>query len=163
MDFIVVLFFLWIGYSFLRNFMGGGKTGKSIDIESIIDNMQQSGSGETSAWKPKSDGPTARGRARLSQKPQVNSPWQSAGQSAGETKPQIYRPKLKGQKARKAFHKNPVQHGRRGRNMDQNRHRHEDWGQKGESGFLSGKGLLILLAFGFIVLYALSQITPEML
>jgi membrane protein involved in colicin uptake len=164
MDFIVVLFFLWIGYSFLRNFMGGGKTGKSIDIESIdigamFDNMQQSGSGETSSWKPKSDGPTARGRARLAQKPQISSPWQNAG----ETKPQLYRPKFKGQKARKASHKNPVQHGRRGRNMDQNRQRHEDWGQRGESGFLSGSGLLIVLAFGFIVLYALSQVTPEML
>ncbi len=164
MEFIVILIFLAVGYNFFRNFMTSGTSGgssktKLSDIKSYLEQMQDGEFSENGEWEPKSDGPTARGRARLAQQSRGNSPWQNAGAK----KPQASRAKSRTQKARKASHKNLTQHGRRGRNMDQNRHRHADWGQRGESGFLSGKGLLILLAFGFIVLYALSQITPEML
>jgi len=64
----------------------------------------------------------------------------------------------KSRAARKASHKNPVQHGRRGQNMDQNRHRTDDWGQRGDSGPFSGKMAIILLVIGAGLLYGLSQI-----
>jgi len=51
-----------------------------------------------------------------------------------------------------------VQHGRRGQNMDQNRHRTDDWGQRGDSGPFSGKMAIILLVIGGGLLYGLSQI-----
>lgn len=44
---------------------------------------------------------------------------------------------------------------------DQNRHRRDDWGQRGGAEILSTRNLLIGLALGFIVLYVLSKVSPS--
>ena len=44
---------------------------------------------------------------------------------------------------------------------DQNRHRREDWGQKGGGDIISTKNLLILMGLGTIVLYVLSKVSPS--
>ena len=44
---------------------------------------------------------------------------------------------------------------------DQNRHRRDDWGQRGGAEILSTRNLLIMLALGFIVIYVLSKVTPS--
>jgi len=65
---------------------------------------------------------------------------------------------LKKEKAkRRASHKNPEQRGRRGRNVDKNRNRTDEWGQRGDGGLLGGRNLIILLVIGGIVLYVLSK------
>jgi len=43
---------------------------------------------------------------------------------------------------------------------DQNRHRRDDWGTRGGE-IITTQSLLVLLALGFIVLYALSKISPS--
>ena len=165
MEFLVLLIFLAIGYNLFRNFMTSGpsKTGTTSglsDIKSYLEKMQDGEFGDNGEWRPKADSPSARGRERLAQKRQQSSPWQDAEWKAAQTK----QARLKHQTAaRKASHKSPKQSGRRGQNIDQNRHRSNDWGERGDKGFLSGKTMVILLVILFGVLYALSQITPEML
>lgn len=44
---------------------------------------------------------------------------------------------------------------------DQNRHRRDDWGQRGGGEIITTKSLLVLLALGTIVLYVLSQVSPS--
>jgi len=101
------------------------------------------------------NGPTARGRERLEQKNQ-NSPWGENGAvSPGARVAADYLKKTKA--VRKASHKSPVQRGRRGKNMDQNRQRTDGWGQRGDNGLLTGKAVVILLIIGGGILYALSQ------
>jgi len=161
MEAISFLIFLAIAFNFFLNFMTGGPSGKRSkadlsDIKPYVEPMQTDEFNENGAWPSKSDGPIVVARAQTSH---ARSPWQNTG----VTPSQASRAKSLEQIARKASHKNPVQRGRRGQNMDQNRHRHSDWGQKGDTGLMSGKAALIFLVILFAVLYVLSQITPEML
>lgn len=101
--------------------------------------------------------PTQRGRESLQRKNQ--SPWGDNGAvSPGARVAAQY---LQSQsKTRKVSEDTPEQRGRRGRNRDQNRQRTEGWGERGDSGFLSGRNFFILLVIGGGVLYALSQMPP---
>lgn len=44
---------------------------------------------------------------------------------------------------------------------DQNRHRRDDWGQRGGGEVITTKSLLVLFGLGFIVLYVLSKVSPS--
>lgn len=110
--------------------------------------------------------PTQRGRESLKRKGQAT-PWGgNSGMSQGGVSQgglsqggRVAASYLKKERAkRRASHKNPVQSGRRGRNMDQNRNRSDDWGQRGDGGLLSGKTAIILLVIGAAVIYVLSNL-----
>lgn len=98
--------------------------------------------------------PTQRRRESLQSKGRT--PWSENGAvSPGAQVASNYLQKTKA--ARKASHRSPEQHGRRGKNVDQNRNRTNEWGQRGDNSLLSGRNAVILLVIGGIVLYALSQ------
>ena len=103
--------------------------------------------------------PTQRGRESLHSKGQ-SSPWGENGAvSPGARVAANYLEKSQAarKKARKDAHKTPEQRGRRGKNVDQNRNRTDEWGQRGDRGFLSGRNFIILLLIGGLVLFILSQ------
>ena len=98
--------------------------------------------------------PTQQGRESFGHK--GKSPWgENDTISSGARVATKYVQKTKA--ARKASHKSPEQHGRRGRNVDQNRNRTNEWGQRGDSGLLSVKAVIILLVLGGAALYVLSH------
>jgi len=97
--------------------------------------------------------PTEYGRESFSREEQ-NSPWGDSVAPGARVAANYLK---NSRAARKAAHKNPVQKGRRGKNMDQNRNRTDDWGQRGDSGILSLRSAVIFLALGGAVLYALSN------
>lgn len=141
-----------------------GKTAKEM-MKRLNAQIQQASEGQgrpsnMSDYQEK--GPTARGRERMAMKNQA-SPWDHEHDLGGNNMPlspgaKVAANYLKKAKAtRKASHKNPKQHGRRGMNMDQNRHRTDEWGERGDSGFLNGKTLVIILVLGGGILYVLSK------
>ena len=102
--------------------------------------------------------PTQFGRDSLQSK--GSSPWGENGMvSPGARVATNYLKKSQAsrKKARRDSHKNPEQHGRRGRNVDQNRNRTDEWGQRGDNGLLSVRNVVVLLVIGGVVLYVLSQ------
>lgn len=169
MELIPFLIFAVIAFNIFKGFTktaskpqsGTAKTMmRRLHAEIEKANKLQSETPNMSRYREKS--PTQRGRESLQSKGQ-SSPWNhehDLGDSTRNLSPgeQVAANYLKKTKLnRKASHKSPTQHGRRGKNMDQNKHRTDGWGQRGDSGFLNGKTILILLVIGGAVLYALSQ------
>lgn len=147
MDFLPLIFILWIGFLIFKNFVkSAGQsqfTDKGNNILTAIERAAKENA-ETGDWTySETKTPPLNGRDRMA----LNA------RQISETK--------KIQKARKASHKSPAMHGRRGKNMDQNRHRTDEWGQRGDSGILNSKAFVILLVIGGVVLYALSQMPPR--
>ena len=97
--------------------------------------------------------PTQRGRESLQSKGQT--PW--GGNGAASSGARMAAKYLKKEKAkRKAAQKSPEQKGRRGRNVDQNRNRTYEWGERGDNGLLSPRNVIILLVAGAVILHVLS-------
>ena len=95
-------------------------------------------------------------RSRESLQNQDKSPWGENGAiSPGARVATNYLKKAK--TARKASHKSPEQYGRRGRNVDQNRKRTHEWGQRGDNGLFSGRTAIIVLVVGGVLLFVLSN------
>jgi len=167
MEIVPFLIFLFIAFKVFSTFTKAasseqGKTAKEMmkRLNAQIQEASQA-QGRTSDMKRK--GPTARGRERMAQREQ-SSPWNHKHNlernnktlSPGEQVAANYL-KARTRASRKASHKSPEQHGRRGKNMDQNRHRTDGWGQRGDRGILNGKTLIILLVIGGGILYVLSN------
>lgn len=101
--------------------------------------------------------PTQRGQESQARKTS-NTPWGENGAvSPGARAAKNYIQKT-ASVARKASHKNPKQTGRRGENVDQNRHRSDGWGERGDEGMFSGPSLIVLFIVGGAIMFALSQI-----
>lgn len=109
-------------------------------------------------------GSTANGRERLAMRNQSSSPWGHEHDLGGNDAPSSPGARVaanylkKAKTKRVASHKNEEQYGRRGMNMDQNKNRTDSWGERGDSGFLNGTTLVILLVIGAGVLYVLSNL-----
>lgn len=123
--------------------------------------------------------PTQRGQERLRQKDSLRSGYQTRQQSLqqrldaasnsvtfGRKGTNVHREFKQGSARKAARHK--VERGegfglgaRHAPQKDQNRHRREDWGQKGGGDIISTKNLLILMGLGTIVLYVLSKVSPS--
>lgn len=118
-------------------------------------NLQNEGS-HIDRYRQKS--PTQRGRDSLQSKGQ--SPWadnSGMSQRAQQATNYLQKSQALRKKERRESHKNPKQRGRRGVNVDQNRNRTDEWGQRGDNGLLKGRNVIILLVIGGVVLYVLSQ------
>lgn len=154
MELIPFLIFAVIAFNIFKGF---AKASPSSDTgESPKDLMQRLNAQIQN--ENRNNGPTQRGRESLARK-NPNSPWGENGAvSPGARVAKNYIQKT-ASVARKASHKNPKQTGRRGENVDQNRNRTDEWGQRGDSGLLGGRNVVILLVIGAVVLFALSQ-TP---
>lgn len=154
MELIPFLIFAVIAFNI---FKGIAKASPSSDVgESPKDLMQRLNTQIQN--ENRNTGPTQRGRESLARK-NANSPWGENGAvSPGARVATNYIQKT-ASIARKASHKNPKQTGRRGENVDQNRNRTDGWGERGDSGLLSGRNVVILLVIGAVVLFVLSQ-TP---
>ena len=175
MEIIPFLIFAFIAFKVFSAFnkvttSEQGKTAKEM-MRQLNKQMQQGskGRGSTSNISNIRDfaekGPTARGRERMALRKQnssQNSPWDhehdlGGGPSSPGAKVAAEYLK-KAQATRRASHKNVEQHGRRGMNVDQNKNRTDSWGERGDSGFLNGTTLVIILVIGGGVLYWLSQL-----
>ena len=164
MELIPFLFFAYIAFTIFKGFTKtatkSGGTAKAM-MRQMHEDMQKAEKlqGKTShidRYRQKS--PTQRGRESLQNKGQ--SPWgENGAASPGARVAANYLQKSQTvrKKARRDSHKNPKQHGRRGSNMDQNRNRTDEWGQRGDSGLLSVQNFIILLVIGGVVLFVLSQ------
>lgn len=115
----------------------------------------QSSSVGNSGGRPKN--PTQRGRESLARKEQ-NSPWGDNGTFSPGGQVAAKYLKNKANSDRVASHKSPEQTGRRGRNIDKNRNRTDEWGARGDSGVFSGKVIVFLLVAGGIALSVLSRL-----
>lgn len=175
MSIIPFLIFAYIGYQVFISFTKAATKASREQKPRPKDLMrrlhEQNQAANSGRYKKSS--PTQLGRERLARQGQ-NTPWgdssAAAPTPATRTAPHYVQPKTQKsisirpanleakKRARKASHKNPVQHGRRGKNMDQNRHRSDGWGERGDHGPLSGKNIVILLVVGGGVLYVLSHI-----
>lgn len=165
MELIPFLIFAYIAFNIFKGFTKtaskSGGTAKSM-MRRMHEDMQKAEKlqGKTShidRYRQKS--PTQRGRESLQNKGQ--SPWgENGAASPGARVAANYLQKSQTvrKKARRDSHKNPKQHGRRGSNIDQNRNRTDEWGQRGDSGLLSGQNFIILLVIVGVVLFVLSQI-----
>lgn len=159
MELIPFLVFIFIAFKIVSGFTKtAAKSGGSAkammrrmheELEKA-EKLQHEGS-HIDRYRKKS--PTQRGRESL--KSTGQSPWGENGTvSSGSRLAVNYARKAKA--ARKASHKSPEQYGRRGRNVDQNRNRTDEWGERGDNGLLKGRNLIVLLVIGGIVLYVLS-------
>lgn len=148
MEIIPFLIFIFIAFKIFSGFTKSA----AKSTETAKDLMQR-----LNEQMDRSQSPTQRGRESLARKEQ-NSPWGENGtfSPSGQVAAKYLKNKTKSDRI--ASHKSPEQTGRRGRNMDQNRNRTDEWGARGDSGLLSGKALLVLLILGGIALYVLSQI-----
>lgn len=143
MELIPFLIFAVIAFNIFRGFAKAASKSQAGSAKEMLKRYQDTT-------------PTQRGRERLDPKGQ-NSPWRDS--TAGAPSARVAAKYLQKTKAaRKAAHKSPEQTGRRGRNVDQNRKRTDEWGQRGDEGLLTGKTAIILLVIGGAVLYALAQI-----
>ncbi|MEP3891145.1 MAG: hypothetical protein ABJN69_11850 [Hellea sp.] len=171
MEIIPFLIFAFIAFKVFSAFnkvasSEQGKTAKEM-MRQLNEQIQASkGQGSSSNIRGYTEkGPTARGRERMAMRNQhssQNSPWDHEHDlGGGPLSPgaKVAAEYLKkAQTKRRASHKNVEQHGRRGMNMDQNKNRTDSWGERGDSGFLNGTTLVILLVIGGGVLYWLSQL-----
>lgn len=173
MEVIPFLIFAFIAFKVFSSFSKAassepGDTAKDM-MKRLNAQMQQTGNAQnrpTNINEYMEKGPTARGRERLAMKNQ-NSPWDhehDLGDDSGSWSPgaKVAANYLKTTKARrKASHKSPEQHGRRGKNMDQNKNRTDEWGERGDGGFLNGTTLVIFLVLGVAILYVLSNMPAK--
>jgi len=163
MELIPLLIFAVIAFNIFKGIIksSGTKSAQPNMNTSAKDLMQrlnqqieQSNRGSTNKTRYRDSSPTQRGRESLQRKNQ-SSPWgEGVTFSSGEDRKPL---NIKIKSDRKASHKSPIQHGRRGRNMDQNRNRTDEWGSRGDGGLLNGKTLAVLLVLGGAILYALSR------
>jgi len=165
MELIPFLIFGYIAFTIFKGFTKtatkSGETAKSM-MRRMHEEIQkaeklQSETPDSNRYQRKS--PTQRGRESLQSK--GKSQWgENGAASPGARVATNYLQKSQNsrKKARRDSHKNPKQHGRRGSNIDQNRHRTDEWGQRGDSGLLSGRNFISLLLIGGVVLYVLSQL-----
>jgi hypothetical protein len=132
--FVVIAFKIFSGFTKAASKTGGSAKAMMQRLNEEIEKaekLQNEGS-HIDRYRKKS--PTQRGRESLQSKGQ--SPWGESGTvSSGARLAGNYAQKAKA--ARKASHKSPEQHGRRGRNVDQNRNRTDEWGQRGDNGLLT--------------------------
>ncbi len=159
--FAVIAFNVFKGFTKTTTKSGGSAKAMMQRLHQEIEKADKL-QGETShidRYRKKS--PTERGRDSLKQ--QGKSPWGETGaESPGARVATNY---LKATRtteaiktARTASHKSPEQHGRRGRNVDQNRNRTREWGQRGDNGLFSGRTAIILFVIGGVVLFVLSNL-----
>ena len=154
MDFLFVLFFLFIAFNMFRNFVkaAGGQSSKSggdisradplSDIKSHLERAAAQGSNNWNGEGYEGD--------------YENGDWSfgSPKTSSSSRKPRRkYSYKNKGQKQAVNFDFS----GRNGANKDKNRQRRDDWGRRQQKEVLSGTNVVIALIFGVVVLYMLSQ------
>lgn len=152
--FAVIAFKIFSGFTKAASKTGGSAKAMMRRLNEEIEKAEklQTEGSHIDRYRKKS--PTQRGRESLQSK--GPSPWGENGTvSSGARIATNYAKKAKA--ARKASHKSPEQYGRRGRNVDQNRNRTDEWGQRGDNGLLKGRNLIILLVVGGIVLYVLSN------
>ena len=144
MELVPFLFFAFIAFQVFKGFTKtatkSGGAAKSM-MRRMHEDMQkaeklQDKTSHIDRYRQKS--PTQRGRESLQNKGQ--SPWgENGAASPGARVAANYLQKSQTvrKKARRDSHKNPKQHGRRGSNIDQNRNRTDEWGQRGDSGPVS--------------------------
>lgn len=152
MEIIPFLIFAFVAF---KVFSGFTKTSQTKVKSSPKDLMQRLNAQIEN--DSRNTGPTQRGRESLARK-NTHSPWGENGAGAPGARVAANYIQKTARAARKESHVNPEQTGRRGRNVDQNRNRTDEWGQRGDSGFLNGRNVIILLAIGAVVLFVLSQI-----
>jgi len=164
MEFIPFLIFAVIAFNIFRGFTKAASKSTSHSGETAKEMMRrlQEQTQTPNMSRYQNNTPTQRGRESLQRKEQ-SSPWGDNGavNPGGRVAVNYLRQKTQQQKAktaRKASHKSPKQTGRRGVNVDQNRNRTDEWGQRGESGFLSGSGVILFLVGGAVILFVLSQL-----
>jgi len=164
MEILPLLFFGYIAFQIFKGFTksNASQQGDSAKVMMKRLNAQiqeasktQQRTSHQERYKTKT--PTQRGRESLQRQGQY-SPWNDKGKASPGAQVAANYLKAQTKAARKAAHKSPEQHGRRGKNMDQNRHRTDGWGQRGDRDFLSGKVVVSLLVIGGVVLYVLSQL-----
>ncbi|WP_026941658.1 hypothetical protein [Hellea balneolensis] len=160
MELIPFLIFAVIAFNIFKGFTKAApsKDGNAAQIPNdLMRRLQMQMDASNDARKT----PTQRGQESLARKTQ-SSPWGENGSfsAGGQTASKYLQTRLntKTKSDRVASHKNPEQHGRRGKNVDQNRNRTDEWGERGDKGILSGKPLLFLLVLGGIGLYVLSNL-----
>ena len=169
MEIIPFLIFAYVAFQIFKGFIrpsdpnsANAETSSSAKdlMQRLNQQMEQANRGQSNR---NNSSPTQRGRESLARKSQ-SSPWNHEHDLGGN---QAFSPgaqaaakylKTKTRAERKASHKSPVQRGRRGRNMDQNRNRTDQWGERGDKSFFNGKTILIFLVIGGAVLYALSNL-----
>ena len=148
MEIIPFLIFMFIAF---KIFSGFAKTATK-STETAKDLMQR-----LNEQVERTQSPTQRGRESLARKEQ-NSPWGDNGTFSPGGQVAAKYLKNKANSDRIASHKSPEQTGRRGRNIDKNRNRTDEWGARGDSGIFSGKVLVFLLVAGGIALSVLSRL-----
>lgn len=153
MELIPFLIFAFIAFNIFKGFIKASPSAEKG--ESPKDLMQRLHAQIESDNRNTS--PTQRGRETQARKTS-NTPWgENGGVSPGAGAAKNYIQKT-ASVARIASHKNPKQTGRRGENVDQNRHRSDGWGERGDDGLFSGTSLIVLLVVGAAIIFALSQI-----
>jgi len=164
MELLPFLFFAFIAFKIfsgskkVASKSGGTAKAMMQRLHEEIQKAEKLQGGTTDNQRYRNKSPTQRGRESLKSKGE--SPWGENGAvspSARVATNYLQKSQASRQKARRDSHKNPEQHGRRGKNMDQNRNRTDEWGQRGDSGLLSGKTAIILLVIVGGVLYVLSK------
>jgi len=162
MELIPFLIFAFIAFNVFKGFTKSSKpkaTSSPKDLmQRLSEQMERANHNTSQKTRYQNMSPTQRGRESLQNKGQ--SPWGENGAvSPGARVAANYLQKSQAarKKARKDSHKSPEQRGRRGRNVDQNRNRTDEWGQRGDNGLLSGRNLIILLVVGGGALYVLSK------
>jgi len=163
MELIPFLIFAVIAFNIFKGFAKSStpkaNTSPKDLMERLSEQMERANHNGSQKSRYRNTSPTQRGRESLERKGQ-SSPWGENGAvnpGARVAANYLERSQAARKKARKDAHKNPEQRGRRGKNVDQNRNRTDDWGQRGDRGFLSGRNFIILLLIGGVVLFVLSQ------
>lgn len=165
MELIPFLIFAVIAFNFFKGFTKSSRPNVKSSPKDLMQRLHaqiekaeslQSETPNMSRYKEKS--PTQRGRDSLQNK--ERSPWGETGaESPGARVATNYLKTTKAIKtARTASHKSPEQFGRRGRDVDQNRNRTREWGQRGDNGLFSGRTAIILFVIGGGVLFVLSNL-----
>ena len=160
MEIIPLLIFGYIAFQIFKGFTKVSSDSSTDSAKSMMQNLHAQIERANTTQKPPRNlmqlTPTQRGRESLARK-EASSPWGENGSVSPGAK--VAANALEQSKAaRKLAQKSPEQHGRRGRNIDQNRNRTDGWGQRGDSGALNGTTLIILLVIGGGILYALSKL-----
>lgn len=154
MDFLFVLFFLFIAFNMFRNFVkaaGGGavkaagKTSPTDQLSDIKAHLERAAKQGSNNWTGGDNGDDYEAKDWSFGAPKTQNSTSKAGQKFK------YKTKDKKQALNFDFL------GRNGANIDKNRQRRNDWGRRQQKELLSGTNVVIALIFGLAVLYLLSQ------
>ncbi|MDA8708313.1 hypothetical protein N9M10_02965 [Hellea sp.] len=169
MELIPFLFFAFVAFKIFGGFLKSSgsnaakpqsKTTAKDLMQRLHEQVEQANTSSSNKARHRNSSPTQRGRESLARKNQ-SSPWDHEhdfDNNAGSPGGRVAANYLKTKATRTASHKSPIQHGRRGKNMDQNRHRTDEWGSRGDNSLLSGKFFLFLLIAGGGILFVLSRV-----